>query len=517
MPATLVLPTTFEQSRDALDPNSSDYFAKLTQFVQPVEEAEREIVSVLSRMPAKTGRLLLLLGQTGCGKSTFVQSLTWRKHLGLKELKSIDCSELAADRRLTELLSVIQEECLRARERQGLSAISIDYLESLTGVSLPQRKDFFQTINGLLRKSPVLVVWPVTSNTDANLMLQEGRSVSSTLFDSIVPVLKFEGPKLEQFPSIARNTIAVFNQGSLLQDFFLTEAELETVRDDLIANTSTSPPIRKYAEAVYDHWSRKSGHLRRLTDKLPRPNEVWCVFCYPTAEDVVSSFATKGNHAPSAWIAYHAKLWEYVPDTQRMARWKNPTRLQFAISGAFTARVIHLSPQALIASCISYDSDGKFDSVKAQSPATWSEKSKAQDRLESSALFRQLVGSPPSKGKTKSGPAAEARKAAAAPFATLNKLVAGTGNDRYANTALAACLRNKLPKDYVVESERQHPWIPGLFPDIRVDTPDGRQICIEFCYTNNSKPSAVADYVLDKLATYMDQLELYAGVTASDA
>lgn len=58
-------------------------------------------------------------------------------------------------------------------------------------------------------------------------------------------------------------------------------------------------------------------------------------------------------------------------------------------------------------------------------------------------------------------------------------------------------------------SEQQHPWIPGITPDIRVDLPSGEQVCLEFCYTNNRKPAAVADYVLDKLATYMDQLDLF--------
>jgi hypothetical protein len=125
--------------------------------------------------------------------------------------------------------------------------------------------------------------------------------------------------------------------------------------------------------------------------------------------------------------------------------------------------------------------------------------------------YRQLIGEPPSKGKTKGGPAADARIAATPAFEVLNKLVAGTGYDRYVNQCIASCLRELLPITYTVSAENDHPWIPGIVPDIRVDTPDGRQICIEFCYTNKSKPGAVPDYVLDKLATYMEQLELFVG------
>lgn len=508
----LQLPETFEQSRAALDPSSATYATKLAQFVQPVEDTETEVVDLLSRVVNGTGRAVLLLGTTGSGKSTFIQSLTWRKHLGLARLESIDCSDLSQSSKLHELGARLQIAAETARNSRGVTAVSIDYLESLGGIQSEEKRAFFQTLNGLLRKSPMLVVWPVTNSEDAASMIAEAKSVSGTVFDTRVPILKFQGPKIEAFPSIVRNTIAVFNESKMLQDFLLTDAELDKVRDDLVADKDIDPTIRNYIQRVQIHWSEKSGQLKSLNAKLPRPNEVWCVFCHPTAEDVVSMFATKGSQAASAWIAYHAKLWEYVPGTQRAARWKNPTRLQYAIGGALVTRVLHLSPQSLISVCMAYSTDAKLDPVKTAGPAEWKDKSKAKDYVSTSALYRQLIGNPPSKGKTKGGPAAAARQSATAPFEILNKIVAGSGNDRYVNHAIAECLREKLSSDFGVFSEQSHPWIPGITPDIRIDTPDGRQICLEFCYTNNQKPGGVADYVLDKLATYMDQLEQYVGV-----
>lgn len=332
------------------------------------------------------------------------------------------------------------------------------------------------------------------------------------MFDTRIPVLKFRGPKPEVFPSIARNTISVFNEARMLQDFLLTDAELDKIRDDLVADKEEEATIRNYIQRLQIHWSEKSGQLKSITAKLPKPNEVWCVFCHPTAEDIVSTFATKGSQAAGAWIAYHAKLWEYVPGTQREARWKNPTRLQYAIGGALVTRILHLSPQSLVSVCMAYSTDSKLDPVRAAGPKEWNDKSKAKDYVQTSALYRQLTGSAPPRGKTKGGPAAAARLTATKPFEVLNKIVSGSGNDRYVNHAIAACLRDKLPSDFGVFSEQAHPWIPGMTPDIRIDIPDGRQICLEICYTNNQKPGGVADYVLDKLAIYMDQLEQYVGV-----
>lgn len=513
MPAPILqLPETFEQSRAALDPASATYATKLAQFVQPVEDTETEVVDLLSRMLVGTGRAVLLLGTTGSGKSTFIQSLTWRKHLGLARLVSIDCSDLSERNKLPELATRLQATADQARKSIGVTAISIDYLESLGGTSDEEKRAFFQTLNGLLRKSPILVVWPVTKIEDANSMIAEAKSVSGTVFDSRVPILNFRGPKSQVFPSIVRNTISVFNEAKMLQDFLLTDAELDKIRDDLVADKEVESTIRNYIQRVQIHWAEKSGQLKNITAKLPKPNEVWCVFCHPTAEDIVSMFATKGGQASSAWIAYHAKLWEYVPGTQREARWKNPTRLQYAIGGALVTRILHLSPQSLVSICMAYSTDSKLDPVRTAGPKEWNDKSKAKDYVGTSALYRQLTGNAPPRGKTKGGPAAAARLAATNPFEVLNKIVAGSGNDRYVNHAIAACLKEKLPSDFNIVSEQAHPWIPGMTPDIRIDAPDGRQICLEFCYTNNQKPGAVADYVLDKLSIYMDQLEQYVGV-----
>jgi hypothetical protein len=334
----------------------------------------------------------LLLGTTGSGKSTFIESLTWRKHLGLARLVSIDCSELHESTKLADLAGRMQRVCEKARSSAGMTAVSIDYLESLGGVAAEEKRAFFQTLNGLLRKSPVLVFWPVTTSDDADSMLKEARAVSGTLFDGAYPVLRFSGPKPDSFPAIVRNTISVFNNGRLLQDFLLTDAELEGARDNLVADTESIPSVRNYLERIHSLWSTKTARLHALTARLPKPNEVWCTFCYPTAEDVVSTFATKGNHPPSAWIAYHAKLWEYVPGTQRAARWKNPTRLQYAIAGAFTARIVHLSPHALVSAVMAYGTEPKLEPIKAAGPSGWSDRSRAKRHMATSAMYRAHSG-----------------------------------------------------------------------------------------------------------------------------
>src|SRR5262249_11510320 len=135
--------------------------------------------------------------------------------------------------------------------------------------------------------------------------------------------------------------------------------------------------------------------------------------------------------------------------------------------------------------------------------------SAAQEHLKSSPLYRLLVGEKTPPGKRKSGPAARAAEIAEKAFQALATHAAGSGYDRHINHALAEVLRDTLPRTYNVASETLHPWIPNIMPDIRVDTPDNRHICVEMCYTAAREPHVVADYVLKKLDRYMRQLESF--------
>ena len=509
---TLRIPKTFEESKELLESEGATYLASLSQFVQPVEAAEEQIVGIVSRFEGNSGRLVIFFGKTGTGKSTFIQSLEWRKHLGFARLISIDCSELSSSDKLADLANLVREVAEEQRQNPGITAVTIDYLESLSDLSKEEQRGFFQTLNGILRKTRMLVLWPVTSMKDAKQMHKEASTVSSTLFDETYPIIEFQGPNPKLFPQIAKNTIAVFNSGKLLQSFLMTEADLEHAKNSLLASSSADKSIRAYLRAIQALWNSKSGTVEKIQKALPKPNEVWIVFCYPEAEEVVAGFSTKGTHSPSAWIAYHAKLWEYIPSTQRQSRWKTPMRLQYAIGGAITTRILHLQPQALLAAVASYSANPKLDHIRQAVQSSWRQKSKADEMIMRSPMYRQLVGESPSRGKTKSGPAAAARMAATPHFTALNKLVAGSGNDRHVHAAVAECLRSALPDGFSVWAEKTHPWIPQITPDVFIETPEGTQICIEFCYTKDKRPSVVADYTLDKIATYIEQLESFVSI-----
>lgn len=398
--------------------------------------------------------------------------------------------------------------CKKARQSKGRTAIAIDYLENLTGLNA---QPFFQTLNGLLRKSPVFVLWPVTDTEQAERMVNDAKSVSNTIFDNSLPTLHFTGPDSKYFPAIATNAIGVFNSGRLLQEFMITPASLDELLQHTLSDINHPVTIRSFLERVHGHWAETSGHLDRLKDKLPRPNEVWIVFCHPKSEDLVGQFANKSRHVDSAWKAFHSKLWEYIPGTQRAGKWTS-SRLQYAIEGALTTRIIHMSPQSVVSATLAYGDKKRMKDLSLSAPDGWEKGESARKHIKTTALYRQLTSKKPGRGKTPGGPAAKARENAERPFAELNTYLSGSGRDRHVNRAIAKTLSAALPDDYTVAPEQLHPWIPNITPDIRIDTPDGRQINLEFCYTNKQDEVwRVPDYTLDKLVDYMDQLDVYVG------
>jgi len=316
----LNLPDTYED----LVHEVGDDFAKMSQFVVPVEAAEERLV-VIAQTIQNSGKIVLLYGVPGSGKSTFIRSLTWRKHLPISEIVEIDADEFFATNQqpLSSLYKALRgktQQMMKLKKPTAVPTLVINYLEHLDGQKQDDIRAFFRNINGLLRRNPILVIWPVTEKDDAETLLELASAVSGTVF-SEEPIIEFQGPPLNEFPRIAKDTISTLNPGLSFDDFLLNDEELNMIVEELRRENFYRRTIRHYLRSVKSEWQEKSGELRALLDKIPRPTEVWFVVCYPDAENVVHQFARKSPHAPDdAWDADYRRLYEYIVNsTQRAA------------------------------------------------------------------------------------------------------------------------------------------------------------------------------------------------------
>lgn len=506
-----VLSDSFEDMKGELGKDLD----RMMDFFVPVIEAEHEI-SLITTAIKNTGKLLLMIGTPGVGKSTFIQSLKWRNHIPIREIYNINATDFSSEQsKLPQLLKTIKQVCTENDIRptaNGVYLFVVDYLESLEDETPEIKKAFFRDLNGIMRHYPIMVIWPVTEEIDIQDIINYSSAVSGTLFYHGREVINFEGPPKEKFQQIMKNTISVLNTGYTFNDFQLTDKDF----DDLLMKLTKDKnqfTFRDYIFAVRQLWFERTGKIERILSSIPKPTEIWFVFSMPEAEHLVTQFIRKSQNIDDCWDAYHAKLDEYIHDNQKSAYW-NSNRLQIAISGSFKAKIFFMPTNILVSSIAAFGTefnvDSKIDWLSTGISKNWYYQSNAKNFLIKSPLIKQLKGEPVQFGATRSGVAKEAIIKATKAYEEINAIsskynLKRDGSDKPFNKTMAKALKEVLP-NYVIKPEVPHPWLTNIIPDITIEEND-KIICLEFCYTKKSIPSTIADYVLNKLDNYMRQLE----------
>jgi ABC-type dipeptide/oligopeptide/nickel transport system ATPase subunit len=523
----LFLPLTYEEILKLI--GEKKY--RLPDLIVPVTKFEKQIVQVLKDM-THSGYLLFLYGVSGVGKSTFISSLKFQYYIPVKEIVSIDASELVkkddSGLKLKNLIEAIKQEAINFLENYSNNdklCIVIDYLENLEDEEENHVRAFFRDLNGLLRKYAILIIWPVTVREDLATMQNFAKNYSSTIFHSRIPYIEFTGPSLEEYPNIARKTIEFFNRGKSCHEFQLHDNDFEKLKNEYQQKPKEKHLIRDYLKNIKALWEKRTDRIKKIENSIPKPTEVWFIFSYPEAEGVVARFAKQiPENINEMWNAEYNPLQPYINEhTQRKADW-SPQRLTLALnSRMLTTKIMYLPTNALISCIVAYAKKAEInisradfkDSDKYDVPEHWFSPKFANDTLKRTPLYLQLSGSQNPTGKRKSGTVRKALNSAKKPFKKINEDISaskgGKIGDRPFNKAICLALEHTLSElDFEFTCEQYHPGL-RIKPDITVET-SNKIICLEFCYTLDTTPGNLADYVLRKLNTYMKQLEQVYGI-----
>lgn len=533
----LWLPETYE---DIINKIGKDN-ARLSELILPLPKFEKMIVQVLADI-GSAGYLLFLYGLSGVGKSTFISSLEWSKHIPIKQIVQIDASELTFQEteksKLNLLIKCIRNEAEKffsENERDGdRLCIVIDYLENLNDEQENDISGFFRDLNGLLRKNGILIIWPITVENDLKEMQKSAESFSSTMFNGRIPFVNFTGPSLDEYPQIAKKTIMFFNNGKNCYEFQLTDDDFEALKKDYQEKSANKHLIRDYLKDVKRKWEERSNYISRINEKIPKPTEVWFIFSYPEAESVVSQFARRTPDALyEMWNADYKSLYAYISENnQRKADW-TAGRLTLALSSQMlTTKIMYLPTNALISCIAAYAKKANVPITKEEFLNSYKVKSHycqpaaARTALSSTPLWLQLSGNKGAGGKRKSGTILAGLKNATPAFKKINEDISKKRiSDQRFNKAVCLALKDlyshkqkemvlDFKKEMVVDfkSEVFHPNLKNIRPDILISTNE-KIICLELCYSNNNTPGNIADYVLRKLHTYMKQMEENFGLS----
>ncbi len=500
----LILPLTYEEITHIFKKN--ELLIKMMEFVQPVLSAEEQINYILTQIKS-SGKVLFLLGNPGTGKSTFIQSLGWRSHITFREIVNLDANNYIQDGSLNLLFNEMSNVGKRATGKKdaGPTLVVIDYLEYLDDFDESEIRGFFRKINGLLRNSPILIIWPLTNENDAKNMLNYSSQVSNTLFSKGKEIIPFQGPEKSNFVDIVKSTITVLNPGYELSEFNLTHDDLTEAIDVLNKESIKDQTLRKFIEIVKDKWELNSNIRDEMLKKIPKPNEVWFVFAYKEAEKTVSNFIKRSHRVEDSWTPIHDKLFEYIHDSQRASIW-DAKRLQLALYGAIKTRILYIPTNTLISVIAAFSDSQDLLNILSKNniPAHWSNQSQAVKSLSKSPIYKQLINEVFPAGYRKGGTAVDALNTAEPVFEEVVNWITSSGSDKEINKALSKALNYLQIKNCV--TEKKHPWLNNIIPDLLVEE-SNKNICIEFHYTKKDEHHVIADYVLKKLNTYLLEIE----------
>ncbi|WP_310425969.1 ATP-binding protein [Chamaesiphon sp. VAR_48_metabat_135_sub] len=316
----LFLPLTYEELLQEIGEGKS----RLPDLIVPVTEFEEQIVQVLADIK-NAGYLLFLYGVSGVGKSTFVSSLQFQKYIPIQQILPIDAGELVQtddSSKLKELIKAIKQEAIQFLSNNNAAndklCIVIDYLENLEDESDNDVIAFFRDLNSLLRKWPILIIWPVTVMKDLDSMQSFAKSYSSTMFHRRIPVIKFTGPPIEEYPNIAKKTIMFFNKGKSCYDFQLNDNDFEELKNNYQQKPQEKHLIRDYLTSVRNLWETRTNYISKIVKSIPKPTEVWFIFSYPDAEGTVARFAKQTpDIINEMWNADYKSLSVYITDNNQ--------------------------------------------------------------------------------------------------------------------------------------------------------------------------------------------------------
>lgn len=190
-------------------------FCDFSKLIVPVEEGLDKIDELYSEMTSSgRGAFLILRGVSGCGKTTFLNTLDL--FIDDVEIISIRNNENAVDK-----LNALCES------KNKLRVVIIEGRESLLDFHVSEIDRIIHTINRFIRSCAgqnSLIVWPCNNEDILDILVENSRGIGGTSLLGIEEsYFEFYGPTKRQYLNIAERTIDLLNDGRTLIEFGITD------------------------------------------------------------------------------------------------------------------------------------------------------------------------------------------------------------------------------------------------------------------------------------------------------
>jgi hypothetical protein len=461
----LYVPDRFEALRDAGDD-------ALRSIIVPVHAGLSVIDRRFKEMrAARRGALVLLRGNTGAGKSTFLDTV------GLFR-QDVVTHRIAAGADVDAALGGIGPTAvprivvLEGREALGKgSAEAIE--ESLHGVNAFVRSD-----DG----KDTLVVWPTNTDDLTAILVRIGDKLGGeALFGIGDPVEQFAGPPQSEFIRIAEQTVQALNDGASLAALGISTEQAQSMVAD-------APTIGRYLALVGTTLIENDQLVQGLMEA--ERYRMWTVVIAGNdPENDVAAITRSSQSYADIDRLMSATEANVVKELK-----KDPEKLGI-LGTSLDARVLHMDMVTVLAVARKYGDERLHDLMrKANMSTSAAGGTPASTRLRNSEIGRILADNSLGTRKRGSKPGGGTQAA----FASLASIA--RSNDGAINRAIGEGLKAiGLIEDFTTERD--------LGTDLKF-TSDlyllraGEPIRIEVMWRSTTSRAEIANYVLLKLGNY---------------
>ena len=463
--ADLYVPDRFEALREAGDEALNSIIVPVPQALVRIDDRFREMRA------ARRGAFMLLRGESGAGKSTFLDTLgMFREGVVTERVPAKDSVPTA----LEGLGPTTEPRIVVLEGREALGQGSSEAIEE----SLHAVNAFVRSPDG----RETLVVWP--SNTDeitSRLVDIGGKLGGEALFGTDEPIESFDGPAKDEFIRIAEKTVQALNEGASLAALGISTEQAE----EMAAESET---IGRYLALIRKALLANDKQVRGLMEV--ERYRLWTLVIAGNDPEGDVAAVTRGAQSYADIDRLMASTEANIVKELK----KFPAKLGI-LGTSLDARVLHMDMVTVLSVAREYGDAALHDLMrKAGMSTSASAGASAATRLTSSELGRVLVNGTLGIRKRGSKPGGGTSTA----FASLAKIA--RTNDGAINRAIAHGLKEAgLIDEFSVERDlgTELKFTSDIYA-VRA----GEPIRIEVMWRSTTSRAEIANYVLGKLGNY---------------
>jgi DNA (cytosine-5)-methyltransferase 1 len=442
----------------------------LRTIIVPVDSALKSIDERFVEMrTAHRGALMLLRGETGAGKSTFLDTIgLFRKGVVTERIPAT--TDVAAA--LVELAASTSPRIVVLEGREALGVDSRAALEAaMHGINAFVRSDVGRD---------TLVVWPTNTDDLTSLLVDLASALGGeALFGVGVPVEQFGGPSKTAFVGIAERTVAALNQSASLFALGISEEQAARMAEE-------APTIGRYLAMVRRALVENGARVRALLQA--EQFRLWTVVIAGNDPEGDVAALTRGGYA----LADIDRLMTSTGANIVKELKEHPDQLGI-LASVLDARILHVDMMTALAVARRYGDEHLHELMKTAGMSIKPDAA-ATDRLRSSELG--LIFSGQSLGTRKrGGKPGGGTKTAFGGLANIART-----NDGACNQAFGAGLVD-ISLIEAFETEKPLGTELSFTSDLYCVGPSD-PVRIEIMWRSTTSRADIANYVLGKLGNY---------------